>query len=273
MPGWSRSSSSTVPRTASKVGSHGVSIPTMPWRSAAAWKPARVRCRESRLPLVDRGRRSQQGDTAMTELGQVVHTLLGGSEEVQVDTGQSVGVGRDPDQHRRHRQLPQQRHPLVVQLDVHHHQRVDEGALRDSLEPGAAFVSGQQQDVVVVPAGGRDDRCGELHQHGHVHPGPQRDHQGEHVRPVRGERAGTRVGPVAQHPHRFLHAVACLDGDRPLAAENIGHRAGRHPGLPRDVGNRDDGCLPGESSAGRSASISQAPASSFRCRMSRPGCH
>jgi hypothetical protein len=198
---------------------------------------------EGGLPFVDGRRRTEQGDAAVAEVGEVVHAALAGADEVQVDTGQFVGVGRDADQDRRHREFAQDRDAFVVQLDVHHHQRVDQRALRDPFEPVAALVGGEQQDVVVEPPGGGDDGGRELHDHRDVHTGAQRDHQGEHVRSLAGQGSRAGIGPVAENAYAFLHPVPRVRGDGPLAAEDVGHRAGRHARMTGHIGDGHHRCL------------------------------
>ena len=94
--------------------------------------------------------------------------------------------------------LPQRRDAQVVALDVHHDQGVDHGAVGDPFQPGRALVLGQQQHVVVVGAGGGDDRGGELHDDRHVDVHPQRHDQRQHVGLGAGQRAGAGVRVEAQ---------------------------------------------------------------------------
>lgn len=92
--------------------------------------------------------------------------------EVQVDAGQAGGFGREADEHRRAVQGAQQRQAPVVELDVHHDQRVHEGGVRDPAQPVLALLLGEQQHVVVVPARGRHHGHRELHHHRDMDAGP-----------------------------------------------------------------------------------------------------
>jgi hypothetical protein len=180
---------------------------------------------EPGLPLVHRRRRADQRDPAVAQPGQVLDAGRARRSEVQVDAGEPLGVGREPDQHAGPLEPAQHRHPLVVQLDVHHDDRVDQRGAGDPLQPLDPLVLGQQQHVVVVAAGRGHHGDGELHDHRHVDAGAQRDDQGHHVGPVAGQRAGPGVRVVAERLDALEHPLPGRLRDRPLAAQYVGHRA------------------------------------------------
>lgn len=134
---------------------------------------------------------------------------------------------------------PRYRQPLVVELDVHEDDRLREAAARHAAERGRTLLAGEEQHVVAVGAGGGGDGDGDLQHHRHVHVGAQRDHQGDDPRPAAGQRPGARVGLVAELLDAGPDPLPGRAGDRPLAAEDVTHRAGRHSGVPGDLGKRD----------------------------------
>ena len=71
-----------------------------------------------------------------------------GGLEVEVDAGQAVGLFGHADQHPGQAELAQDADALVVQLDVHQHEAVDERAAGDAPHALGALVAGQQQHVV-----------------------------------------------------------------------------------------------------------------------------
>jgi hypothetical protein len=182
--------------------------------------------RETRTALEHGGRRPEEGDLAMTEVGQVIDAHLGRGDEVEVDAGQTLGICGKTDQHGRQAEFTQHRDAAVVELDVHHDHGVDQRGPGHPAQSAGAFVVGQQQNVVIVSAGAGHHRHRELHQDRHVHVGAQRQNERDHVGPAAGQgtRAGVRV--VTEDPDALLDPAPGALGDRPFAAENVRHGAG-----------------------------------------------
>ena len=137
-----------------------------------------------------------------------------------------AGSAGRPDQHGRLFEAAQGRDAHVVFLDVHHDHGVDHRAVGDAFEAGGALVLGQQQDVVVVGAGGRDDGGGELHDHGHVDVDAQWHDQGQDVGLGAGQGAGAAgVRVEAQVGDGGLHPGPRFRRNRAAAAQHVRHGA------------------------------------------------
>jgi hypothetical protein len=199
---------------------------------------------EAGVPLVDGGRLADDSDVTVPEHRQVLQAERARRAPVQVDAGQTGGVGGQADQDGRLVSRTQQRQPLVVQFDVHQDHGVGESAAGDPADGVWPLLAGEQQDVVAVEPcrGGHGD--GDLHHHRYVHVGAQRDHQGDDVRPAARQGAGARVRVVAEHPDALLDPPPGARGDGPLAAEDVAHRARRDSGVLGDLGEGDHPALP-----------------------------
>ena len=193
MSGCSCRSCSTVPRIASKVCSHGVSRPRTPRSFGGLDESGQRPLREARLTFVDRRRRTKQGERTVAEVGEMVHTMGACGNEVQVDAGR--GRPRRPGS----RSAPTASAARAAPGPVRRRARRPSRPARpraSSARPAPALpalVSGEQQYVVIEPAGRGHHRGGELHRHRDVHAGAQRHDQREHVGPLAGERAGAGI--------------------------------------------------------------------------------
>ncbi len=200
-------------------------------------------------PAQHRPRGADERDLPVTETGQVVDGHPAHGLEVQVDAGEPGGVARQTDQDRGLLLSAQDRQPGVLGLDVHHQHGVDHRAGRHPLD-ALVVVLREQQDVVLVGLGARDDAGDELHDHADVDVDAQRRHEREHLGALRGERAGARVRPVVQLADGPLHPGAGLGGDGPLAGERVGHGGDGDPRHPRHVVDRRHHAIPSSAPAG-----------------------
>lgn len=194
-------------------------------------------CRVRGAPAEHRPRGADERHLPVPETGQVVDGHPSDRLEVQVDAGEPGGVARQSDEHGRLLLAPQDRQPGVLGLDVHHQHGVDHGAGRDALDP-VVVVLGEQEDVVLVGLGARDDPGDELHDHADVHVHAQGRHEREHLGALRGERAGAGVRPVVELADRALDAGAGLGRDGSLARQRVGHGRDGDAGGSGDVVDR-----------------------------------
>ncbi len=182
---------------------------------------------------------AEEGDVAAAAFDEVVGAFGAGGAEVEVDAGESLGVGGESDQDAGEAEAAEGLHAPVAHFDVHEDQAVHDGRGGDAGESGRAFVGGHEQDVLVVPAGLGDGAGGELHQHRQVHAAPQRQHHRDHAGLPGGQGAGSGVRVVAELGDRVHDAAGGVGRDRPLPAEHVGDGAGGDSGPRRDVGDGD----------------------------------
>jgi hypothetical protein len=125
--------------------------------------------RETGVSAVDARALSDQRDVPMPEIREVIGTRRTGRLEIQVDAGQTVRAGGQPDQHGWQGRLAQHRDPPAVELDVHQDQGVGAAAGGDAAHACGPLVAGQQQDVLAVLACASGDGHHDLHDHRYIH--------------------------------------------------------------------------------------------------------
>src|SRR5690625_1837115 len=192
---------------------------------------------EVRAALVDRLRAAEQADDAVAGIGEAVDGELGRRGEVEVHARQALGVVRHADERGRHAHRADELGALVLGQDVQDDDPVDGPASGHPLESAERLVLGEEEDVVVVGAGGVRRREHERHVRGGVGVRADRFGDGEDVGPPAGQGAGARVRRVAELGDGGLDPLAGLLADRALAAERVGDGADGHAGDAGDVVN------------------------------------
>ena len=176
-----------------------------------------------------------QHDPVVAELGQVVHGHLHRRVEVDVDVVQPGHVTGAADEGERDVELPQRRHPGVVELDLHQQHAVDQ-LLADQRGQLAAVVADRPDHQVVAGGARRPRRAGD--ELGHRAGQPVREHridEGDDLGPSAGQGTRDDVPAEAQLGHHPLDPLAGLRRHPLGVVDHEGHRGDRHAGRLRHL--------------------------------------